>query len=76
MGGARLFARRGSVQEIAVVVDPGSGADGWLLRRIEALSRKPVRTVRLDAIPRGQGAEPDDRGGAVDPARLLLHRTN
>lgn len=43
VGAARLLARRGAVDGLVVLVDRDSGADAWLLRRIEEVSHKPVR---------------------------------
>lgn len=38
VGAVRRFARRGSIKEIRVLVDPSCSADAWLLRRARALA--------------------------------------
>lgn len=50
LGAARLFARRGAVAELRMVVDERSGADHWLLRRVEAMVNKPLTVVRLGEL--------------------------
>lgn len=69
IGAARLFARRGLVKEIRVVVDTEVGSDAWLLRRIEDVVRKPltVKPIREvedpvgllwpEAVPKGAQSE-------------------
>lgn len=57
IGAARLFARRGLVREVRVVVDTEVGSDAWLLRRIEDVVRKPLAVVPI--------AELDDPVGVL-----------
>lgn len=47
MGAAHLFARRGNVDELHLVVDEGSGADLWLRDRIVKQTNKPTVVHRL-----------------------------
>lgn len=50
VGAARLFARRGIVHEVRVLVDMQVGSDAWLLRRVEEVVRKPVTAVPLSTL--------------------------
>lgn len=51
LGAARLAARRSSVSRLRLVVDPGSGSDAWLARRVEKVAHKAVHVVNLqDAL--------------------------
>ena len=50
IGAARLFARRGVVREIRVVMDGETGADGWLLRRIRDVVRKQLTPMDVRAL--------------------------
>jgi hypothetical protein len=47
VGAARLFARRGLVKEVRVLLDPEIGADAWLLRRIRDVVRKELTVVSV-----------------------------
>lgn len=45
VGALRLFARRGAVARVRLLVDRASGADAWLQRRAQELVRKPLEVV-------------------------------
>lgn len=47
VGAARLFARRGLVKEVRVILDPEIGADAWLLRRVRDVVRKELTVVSV-----------------------------
>lgn len=75
LGAVRLFARRGGVARIRMVVDPTSGADAWLERKARALVRRPFETVPLPPpVPAPEpdadaGAGPDTEPAAPDEVR-------
>lgn len=47
LGAARLLGRRASIGRLRLVVDPGSGSDAWLARRLREAAHKPVEVVDL-----------------------------
>lgn len=51
IGAARLFARRGSVARLVMVVDEASGADAWLVRQLRRSIRKPLEIRPLTSFP-------------------------
>lgn len=53
LGAARLFARRGGVEAIRLLVDRASGADAWLVRRLELVVRKPLEVRGLEDVLAG-----------------------
>lgn len=59
LGAARLFARRGGIDDLRLVLDLESGADAWLGRRIETAIHKPFTVVPLQDLP--------------DPETLIAH---
>lgn len=50
MGAARLFSRRGNVDELHLIIDETSGADLWLRERIARQSSKPLRVHELSEL--------------------------
>jgi hypothetical protein len=50
IGATRLFARRGGVSELRMIVDGRSGADGWLAKQVGKVSHKPVSTHTLQGL--------------------------
>lgn len=58
LGAARLFARRGGVDVVRLVVDRASGADAWLAARLRGMVRKPLEIVGVDDVL--AGADPID----------------
>lgn len=58
LGAARLFARRGGVDAVRLLVDPACGADAWLAGRLQAVVRKPLDVRSLDDVL--AGADPVD----------------
>lgn len=58
LGAARLAARRSAVSRLRLLVDPTSGSDAWLARRVEKTVHKAVQVVDLqDALA---GLDPVD----------------
>ena len=51
LGAARLFARRGVVREIRVLIDAQVGADDWLVRRMRDVVRKDLTVVDVRSLP-------------------------
>ncbi|HEX7022944.1 MAG TPA: hypothetical protein VF171_08800 [Trueperaceae bacterium] len=57
LGAARYLERKGSISELIMVADRGSGADMWLAGRVERSAHKPFRVVYLDDLaPEGEVA--------------------
>ena len=49
LGAVRRFARRSDVTRFRLIVDPESGADAWLAKRVRDVARKPVEVIQLPA---------------------------
>jgi len=49
LGAVRRFARRSDVTRFRLIVDPESGADAWLAKRVRDVARKPVEEIQLPA---------------------------
>ncbi len=56
LGAARMAARRASVDRIRLVVDAASGADAWLVRRVEKVAHKAVEVVSVQDALAGRDA--------------------
>ncbi len=54
LGAARLFARRGGVAALRVLVDRTSGSDAWLVRRLEESVHKELEVVSLEDVLAGE----------------------
>lgn len=50
LGAARHFGRRAAVDRLELLVDPSSGADLWLARRVRRLVHKPLAVRSLDEV--------------------------
>lgn len=50
LGAARHFGRRAAVDRLELLVDPSSGADAWLERRVRRLAHKPLAVRNLDEV--------------------------
>ncbi len=47
LGAARYLGRKGSVSKLLMIADASSGADAWLVRRVQKLTHKPFEAVYL-----------------------------
>ena len=51
LGAARYLGRKGSVSKLVMIADKTSGADAWLAKRAQKLTRKPLEVIYLqDAL--------------------------
>ncbi|UCH26902.1 MAG: hypothetical protein JSV66_04450 [Trueperaceae bacterium] len=50
IGATRLFARRGGVGELRMIIDGASGADMWLAKQVTKASHKPVSIYTLQSL--------------------------
>ncbi|MEX2540456.1 MAG: hypothetical protein WD314_01565 [Trueperaceae bacterium] len=57
LGAARLFSRRGNVDELHLIIDESSGADLWLRDRVAKHGSKALVVHELKALLAGAGAE-------------------
>ena len=50
LGAARYLGRKGSVDKLVMVADKTSGADAWLVGRVQKLTHKPLEIIYLQDI--------------------------
>ena len=50
LGAARYLGRKGSVSKLVVVADQTSGADAWLVSRVQKLTHKPLEVIYLQGV--------------------------
>jgi len=55
LGAARFLGRKGSVTDLLMLADKTSGADAWLVNRVQRLLHKPLSVVYLQEL--GEAAE-------------------
>ena len=65
LGAARYLGRKGGVSQLVMIADATSGADAWLVGRVQKLTHKPLEVVYLQDI-----LEPDALTTAFLPASL------
>jgi len=53
LGAARLFARRGGVDAVRLIVDRASSGDAWLAGRLQGIVRKPFEVRGLEDVLAG-----------------------
>lgn len=50
LGAARFLGRKGSVGRLVMVADETSGADAWLVAKVQKLAYKPLTVVSVQAL--------------------------
>ena len=50
LGAARYLGRKGSVTKLVMIADKTSGADAWLVSRVQKLVYKPLEVVYLQDV--------------------------
>ena len=50
LGAARYLGRKGSVDRLVMIADRTSGADAWLVSRVQKLTHKPLEVIYLQDV--------------------------
>ncbi len=50
LGAARYLGRKGSVDKLVMIADKTSGADAWLVSKVQKLTHKPLEVIYLQDV--------------------------
>lgn len=56
LGAARFLGRKGSVERLVMIADETSGADAWLVARVQRAAHKPLTVAYIQQL--GESAQP------------------